>query len=61
MNRRKVKLRKSKIDNLGKGYYPIYKTFDEKGIVLTYIVKFNGYEMEFNSLQKAKIMALKVI
>ena len=59
MNKR-VKLRKSKMDKLGSGYYPIYKTFDDKGNVLTYIVKLPRYNLEFNSLSRAKIMAIKI-
>lgn len=55
-----VKLRKSKMDKFTKGYYPVYRTFDDGGNPLTYVVRLPQYDMEYNTLKKAKLMASKI-
>lgn len=60
MKRQRIKLRSHKMDKLGKGYYPIYKTFDESGNPLTYIVKTPVHEFEFNTLEEARVMAIRI-
>lgn len=57
---KQVKLRPHKLDKLGKGYHPIFRTLDDKGRTLTYIVKFKDYNMEFNTMKKARLMAIKL-
>ena len=56
----KVKLRKSKMDKLGKGYLPIYKELDEKGTLLHYYVNKFGRKFRFNTLREAKVFAIKI-
>ena len=57
---KRVRLQEHKMDRLGKGYYPIFRTLDEKGRTLTYIVKLPNYDMEFNTLLEARKMAIKI-
>jgi len=40
-------------------YKPIIRNKDENGIILTYIVKHNGFDTEHNTLREAKIMAIE--
>lgn len=56
----KVKLRPCKMDVLGKGYHPIYRTVDEKGITLTYLVKLKDFALETNTLKEARVLAVKM-
>lgn len=37
---------------------PIKRNRDENGIILTYSVDFGTFQLEFNTLEKAKIMAI---
>lgn len=41
-------------------FLPIIKNRDESGHILTYTVKFENFELEFNTIGKAKLMALVV-
>ena len=55
-----VKLRKSELDRLCKGYFPIYKQLDESGVILHYVVKKHDYNFRFNTLREAKLFSMKI-
>jgi len=39
-------------------FKPIYKNMDEKGYILTYVVRHNKYTSEHNTLREARVMAI---
>lgn len=57
---RRVKLRKPPKSGVVTGYHPIYRTVDDDGNTLTYVVKRKNYDLEYNTLKKAKVMAAKM-